>query len=144
MSWGMKTMLVFGLFVAGMLFMVFKSAKQDMDLVAPDYYEQELKYQEVIDAAQHANALEGRVICKVKEGFIEVSFPAEMVGKEMQGQVWLYCIADKKRDLKENMATKEGVFRIPIESKHAGLYEVKVNWMAEGVTYYHEEKLFIQ
>ena len=137
-------MLVFGLFVSGMLFMVFKSARQDMDLVAPDYYEQELKYQEVIDAAKHANALPGQVICKVKDGVIEIRFPQEMTGIEMTGQVWLYYMADKKRDLKKNIQTREGIVLMPLGSTGMGMYEIKINWVAAGVRYYHQEKLFIQ
>ena len=42
-------MFVYLAFVAGMGFLVFKASNQEFDLVTKDYYEQELKYQQVID-----------------------------------------------------------------------------------------------
>ena len=50
MNWGYKILLVFAVFVAGILFLVYKSSNQKMDLVTTDYYEKELKYQQKIDA----------------------------------------------------------------------------------------------
>ena len=43
MSWGTKILIVFILFVGGILFMVIKSSIQKTDLVTTDYYAKELK-----------------------------------------------------------------------------------------------------
>ena len=47
-------MIVYSFFVVGMLFLVIKSTMQKFELVQPDYYADELKYQTVIDASQRA------------------------------------------------------------------------------------------
>ena len=57
MNWGYKILLVYAVFIAGILFLVYKASSQKMDLVTPDYYEQELKYQSQINATERANAL---------------------------------------------------------------------------------------
>jgi hypothetical protein len=57
MNWGYKILFVYAIFITGILFMVFKSATQKMDLVTPDYYAKELKYQEKIDESNRVNAL---------------------------------------------------------------------------------------
>ena len=49
MNWGYKIMIVYLVFVAGIAVMVYNSAMQNIDLVTPDYYAKELKYQEKID-----------------------------------------------------------------------------------------------
>ena len=49
MNWGYKILLVYLIFILGILFMVFKSSTQKTDLVTTDYYAKELKYQEKID-----------------------------------------------------------------------------------------------
>jgi hypothetical protein len=57
MNWGYKILFVYLAFVAGILLMVFKSSIQKRDLVTPDYYAKELKYQQRIDAVKKTQAL---------------------------------------------------------------------------------------
>lgn len=144
MNWGTKIVIVFSAFVGGILFLVFKSAQQNTDLVVTDYYEQELKYQEVIDASKRTLALTNAVSCKVNNETIEIVFPADMHGKQMNGEVWLYCIADKKKDIKQAFSIGNTNLVVPFTKLNKGLHEVKINWQAEGQSYYHEQKLFIQ
>jgi hypothetical protein len=143
MNWGGKIVLVFCVFVVGMLFMVFQSASQEIDLVVPDYYEKELKYQEVIDAANNTRSLGTAVECKLKKEFIEVRLPHPMQGKPLTGQVWLYCIADKKRDIKQEFTTANASFSLPIGQSKAGLYQLIINWQLDDQAYYHEEKIML-
>lgn len=144
MNWGIKIMMVFSIFVAGMLFMVFKSARQNMDLVVPDYYEQELKYQDVIDASMLTHTLKGKVDCKITGNAVDIIFPEDMKGKTMKGEVWLYCVADKSRDVKKAFTVNNTSFSLPLDAHHKGAYEVKVSWQAGGESYYHQQKIFIQ
>ncbi len=144
MTWGTKIVVVFSLFVTGMLYMVFRSARQNMDLVVPDYYEQELKYQDVIDATLRTQALSEAVSCKVKDDSIAVLFPKEMKGVEIKGELWLYCIADKRKDSKQEFSVNKGSVHFPLNAFNKGLHEVKISWQANGLSYYHKQKLFIQ
>ena len=52
MSWGKILLVAYVTFVGVMLFMVVKSFQQDYDLVTPDYYAAELKFQDQIDASK--------------------------------------------------------------------------------------------
>jgi hypothetical protein len=49
MSWGTKIAFLYLSFATMIGVMVYKSVTQSVDLVAPNYYEQELKYQDKID-----------------------------------------------------------------------------------------------
>lgn len=144
MTWGTKIVVVFSLFVAGMLYMVVKSSRQNIDLVVPDYYEQELKYQDVIDARVRTQALSEAVSCKVKDDSISVVFPKEMRDVSIKGELWLYCIADKRKDMKQEFSANTGTVHIPINALNKGLHEVKISWQVNGLSYYHNQKLFIQ
>jgi len=144
MTWGTKIVVVFSLFVAGMLYMVIKSSRQNMDLVVPDYYEQELKYQDVIDATHRTQALSEAVSCKVKDDSLLVLFPKEMNGVEIKGELWLYCIADKQKDMKQEFSVNKATLHFPLRAFNKGLHEVKISWKANGLSYYHKQKLFIQ
>ena len=61
MNWGYKILLVYVVFVAGIMFLVFKSSSQKMDLVTTDYYAKELKYQQKIDAMNKVQKLSDTV-----------------------------------------------------------------------------------
>ena len=82
MSWGYKIMFVYIAFVAGIGFLIFKASNQEFDLVTKDYYEQELKYQQVIDQSANASRLSMPLYIEKKEAELKISFPDEMKNKK--------------------------------------------------------------
>ena len=56
-SWGYKIAGAYLLFVAGIMFLVYKANNETYDLVTENYYEEELKFQNVIDKKQRASSL---------------------------------------------------------------------------------------
>ncbi|MGZ3924896.1 MAG: FixH family protein, partial [Flavisolibacter sp.] len=56
-SWGHRILFVYLAFVAGILFLVYKANQEKFDLVTPNYYDAELKFQKVIDDRQHVSEL---------------------------------------------------------------------------------------
>ena len=90
-------MLLYAVFVAGIVFLVVKASSQKFDLVTKDYYEQELQYQNVIDQSENAAKLSEPVIVKQKESALMVSFPREMKDRPKKINFYLYCPADSKK-----------------------------------------------
>jgi hypothetical protein len=143
MSWGYKILLVYVIFVAGILFMVFKSSTQKMDLVTTDYYAKELKYQEKIDESGRANALSEPLQYAVKDNLLQVHFPKDFAGKKISGTAELYCPSNEDRDVKKEFAIQDAALEINIPASNKGQYELHITWQAEGVSYYFEKKLFL-
>jgi hypothetical protein len=143
MNWGTKIILVFAVFVLGILFMVFKAGSYNMDLVTTDYYEQELKYQNTIDAVERTNALTTKLTCTVNGQQINIQFPVEMQNDQLDADVWLYCVADKQKDLRKKISTKEGKFTMPFLPVNHGLHEIKISWASKGQTYYYKQKIIL-
>lgn len=144
MNWGAKIVLVFGVFVMGIVYMVITASRQNIDLVVPDYYEKELQFQQQIDAVKRTHALSSPVQCSIEGDSLQVIFPAEFASATLQADVWLYNIADQKKDFRKTCSTIAGkiMMRVPVYNK--GLHEVKITWNLAGKKYYHEQKLFIQ
>jgi hypothetical protein len=141
MSWGYKIIMVYAVFVAGILFMVFKSSSQKMDLVTEDYYAKELKYQQQIDETQRASTLSQSIKTEVKENQLFVYFPNEFAGKKISGQIELYFPADKYRDIVQHFSVSETIVSMAIPDKNKGLYELHLTWNADGVNYFFKEKI---
>lgn len=141
MNWGTKIVIVFGLFVSGILYMVFKAGSHNMDLVTTNYYEEELKYQQTIDAVERTNSLSARVTSAVSQDEINIQFPAEMKASSLTADVWLYCIADKSKDLKKRFSITDGKIAMPFLPANKGVHEIKINWTVDGQDYYHQQKI---
>ena len=135
-------MFVYIAFVVGMGFLVFKASSQKFDLVTKDYYEQELKYQQVIDQSSNASKLSMPVIIEKKEGELKISFPDEMKNKKKLVDFYLYYAADAKKDFRKSFELNENELIQPLPTGMKGMYELKLSWEAEGVKYYFEKKLF--
>ena len=56
MNWGFKILMLYAAFVGMIIFLVFRTAHENIDLVTEDYYQQELAFQNKID--QTAAALQ--------------------------------------------------------------------------------------
>ncbi len=143
MNWGYKILAVYGLFVAGIMFMVFKSSNQKFDLVTEDYYAKELKFQQQIDATARTSALSEPVKTTVKDNQLLVQFPKDLAGKQIKGQIQLYYAADKSKDVVNDFTAESNtaVMKIPVANK--GQHELHLQWTADGVSYYYEEKIFL-
>jgi nitrogen fixation protein FixH len=141
LNWGYKILIVYSLFVLGILFLAFKSTQQKFDLVQKDYYGEELKYQNVIDATNKAAALGGALVATVKDSKLWVQLPASFNGITTKGSAHLYFPADEQRDIMKQFATVNGQFEMELLSKMKGNYILKLSVEKQGVQYYYEKKI---
>ena len=135
-------MFIYIAFVAGMGFLVFKASTQEFDLVTKDYYEQELKYQQVIDQSANASKLSMPLNIEKKEAELKISFPDEMKNKKKLVDFYLYYAADAKKDFRRSFELNENELAQALPVGMTGMYELKLTWETEGVKYYHEQKIF--
>jgi len=143
MNWGHKILLVYIVFVAGIMFLVFKSSSQKMDLVTTDYYAKELKYQQKIDAMNKVNQLSGAVKYEMKEDRLTIVFPKDFAGKKITGDVLLYCPSNEDKDVTQNFSVQDNSVLVPVSINSKGLYELQLTWQAGETSYYFEKKLVI-
>ena len=143
MNWGYKILVVYGLFVVGIMYMVFRSSNQKMDLVTTDYYAKELKYQQVIDQSARTSELSEPVRYEIKENNLLVHFPKDFAGKKISGTVELYFPADENKDVKQDFSLQDTSFNMIISGANKGQHELHISWQADGKQYYFEQKTFI-
>lgn len=136
-------MLVYIIFVLGILFMVYKTSTETNDLVTTDYYAKELKYQTTIDAAKRTSSLSSTPLINIFNDSLEITFPKEFDNKLLKGTIDIYYAADEKKDFSTSIVTTQSNFKIKIPQRNKGLHEVHLNWQVEGINYYFEKKIFI-
>ncbi|UEG50092.1 FixH family protein [Ferruginibacter lapsinanis] len=143
MNWGYKILFVYLAFVAGIVFMVVKSSNQKMDLVTTDYYAKELKYQDKIDEAKRTSALSKEIACTIADDKISILFPKDFEGKNIAGDILLYCPSDEGKDVAQKFATQDLTTAISLPAKSKGLYEIHISWVVDGNNYYYQKKILI-
>ncbi len=145
MNWGWKITLVYIAFIAGILSMVFKARSERVDLVAADYYAQELKYQERMDASSNANELFSFISIHVKNGQIQVQLPIQHAGNIEDAKVHFYCPSDARKDKEVLLNPDENSQQVlPMETIAPGNYIAKMQWRSQGKDYFIEKKVKIR
>lgn len=125
-------------------YMVYRCMQTPVDLVAKEYYRDELVYQDVIDGTRKANALSGKVILQEGPETISLQLPAEMKNTGVEGSILFYCPSDMAKDRRLPLQVDAGA-RQEISNRHVlpGHYLVKIRWESRGVRYYTEQPLVI-
>ena len=142
-NWGHSIIIVYVLFVGGILLLAYKSSQQKFYLVQSDYYGAELKYQKVIDATQRASNLLEALQVEAKGSLLHVTLPKNLQTSSSKLSIEMYCIADEKGDMKKEILVQKGVFDIELLSSMKGNYTLKLSVDNNGVNYYFEKKLML-
>lgn len=141
-SWGYKILFAYLAFVAGILFLVIKASGENYDLVTSNYYDAELKYQDVIDQTKRVNELSGPVKITHSVNVVRVQFPVEFMNKTVQGEIYLYRPSDATKDVRQKFTTQQGFVEMDLERNLSGSYDAKLSWQSDGKSYYKEQRIF--
>lgn len=134
------TVLIAGAFLYAS-YIAFTMIRQKVDLVRPDYYEQDLRHGEQMAAERRAQALVRPVAVEpTADRRVAVTLPDPAV----TGTITLFRPSDSKLDRALPLAPDaEGRQIVPDIPLLAGLWRVQVDWMQAGERYYHEARVVI-
>lgn len=143
--WGVAIAIFYGVFALILMTKVIFSISQDYDLVAEDYYEQELRYQDQIEKMTNAKALIKPLEIIRSKGKVKIQFPDNLNAIEIKGDIVFYRSSDAQRDKKIAIAADED-FRqaIDVSGYQKGMWKLKIDWQANGIKYYNEADLYIR
>ena len=140
MSWGYKILVFYIVFIGMMLTMVYGTYQHSVNLVSKDYYEQELKYQDVIDGSKNYASLQQKLEVNINENLISIQWPESIdIKKVGQVQIWLYNKADASGDIRFGFESLDKpIIEIPLGEKQQGNYTLKIQWKTDETPYYLE------
>ena len=143
-GWGMRVTILYCSFVIMILSLVFMAMTQDFHLVAEDYYEREIKYQDQINKLNNSAALPDKLAIQYdsKSANISFSFPEDLRPK---GKIMFYRPSDAALDFELNIRpNKQNNQSISTAQLLKGLWKIKVDWEANGTSYFDEKTIIIQ
>jgi len=143
LNWGSKLGIFASIYVIGILIFVGFSTTQDINLVAKDYYPQEMKYQSQIDKIKNTHGLKEKVAITQQAGTIQIQFPIEMQSG-VSGSIVFYRPADSGDDLRSDIELDgNGTQTFQADKLLQGRYAVKIDWQHQSKEYYQEEAIYL-
>ncbi|AFD06481.1 FixH family protein [Solitalea canadensis] len=145
LGWGTITALFYCSFVVFMLGLVYLAMREKFELVTPNYYAEELKYQHKIDAAKNANQLSEMTDIQIVNKSVTINLPKEFDGKVVTGQIYFFRPSDGTKDLKVELKPDDSGKQVITNSSFIkGLYKIKLDWKCDGKDYFLEQNIFFQ
>lgn len=125
----------FIIFILSMLFL-FPNGQKNSEMVTDNYYEEELKYQDVIDAKKRADELQEKpVYSQDKEG-IRITFPQDYNNSNTTVKFVMNRTDDQNLDVHKSVqldARKS--FLIPAQVLKMGNYTLRLSWTKDNTDY---------
>ncbi|HAM71993.1 MAG TPA: hypothetical protein DCM86_10155 [Verrucomicrobiales bacterium] len=130
-------------------FAVFAS-RQTIELVGKDYYEEELRFQQQIDAQALASrsSTPVSIVFDKEKRMLRISVPragvAGAADAQPHGSLELYRPSDSTLDRKLPLAPgPDGVQSVDVRSLRAGLWRLRLSWTAGTQDFYHADSIVI-
>jgi hypothetical protein len=144
MNWAMKitiTMIIFAMILATM---VVVSMRQDISLVATDYYAQEIQYQGRIDDINNYKALGSPLNIKYLKANQTAEIAIPQGDEDTKGTIVFFRPSDARFDFEQAIALDEsGLQQLNLNGKIPGLWKVKIAWTGNGKAYYTEQNIVL-
>lgn len=134
--------IVFGVFIG--TFIVW-AVSQKQDLVAENYYEKEVRFQQQLDRMNRTQPLAGttRVAFDAALDCIVVTLPASQVNGA-SGRIHLYRPSNAKLDHEVPLTINpDGTQRVDAKPLAAGLWKIRVEWSAQGQDYFFDQPVVV-
>jgi len=139
MNWGWKIAIFMGIYMIGIISVVWYAMLLDVNLVTEDYYQQELAYEEQILRLKNTESLPEKPTFNFSSDkkFVVLTFPQGLIPDN--GNITLYRPSDFTQDRKFKLnldeANQQGFVTI---SLMPGLWKAKVQWQQGDKSYFQE------
>jgi len=144
MNWGYRIVVAFGLGVAFILFLVWKTMQVDIEMVESNFYEKEMAFNGKLEATANAKRLTQKITLEKQDQQILLKIDSTVAAGITQAEVHFYNPASEKSDKKLSIqASTNGLYFFSAASFNKGKYIAKISFTSAGKNYYTEEVIFI-
>ena len=144
LNWGFGILLAFIAFIAFILyFVVIASTDQAANhhLVTDEYYQEELKYQEEINALENARNLKAQFKFEQTTEGLKIIIPEVLQKQNTKGTVSLYRPSNKHLDFDLAISLSNSHLLIPDNRLLGGRWDIKIRWQDRDKDYLVKESI---
>ena len=144
LNWGTGIVIVIIAFMSFIMYFVMAISTNkgyDYDLVSEKYYQQELEFQEQIDAEKNAQLLKENISVEKTEEGLKIYFPKEFSTSEIKGKVFLYRPSNKQLDFEIPISISNTYLLVPEKRLLDGRWDISVFWKYKDKDYLFKKEL---
>ena len=142
MNWGKWIVVSFILFAMFIGTLVFVCVREDISLVANDYYKQELDFQKQIDRDKNTLALAVKPDISVVNTSVLIAY--KELNNLQQGELKLFKPSNAASDLVFNIkTTSDTVLIFNLHDRERGMYKAQFKWSMNNQEYYLEKTIYL-
>ncbi len=143
--WGIAIAVVYIGFVLIRVITIVIAEHNNVDLVSPDYYEKEIRYEDRIAELRNSKLLTEPVTIKTENRIVTVYFPASFPHEKLKGDITLFRPSDKKLDKVFPVKPDSGsIQRIDLGLLQPGYWKMQIQWGFDEKRYYDEFPLVLR
>jgi len=116
---------------------------QKVELESTDYYAQELKFQDKIDAINNAKALSGGIHHKFLRNKIVLRIDSTIFKNDFLGTVTFFRPSNSEKDVQMKLNFINNEQMIDTRIMEHGVYKMQISWTSNQKRYFKEEVIFI-
>ena len=135
-NWGTGIVVAIVAFIGFIMFFVVTMATDKTyhhDLVTEKYYQEELNYQQEIEAQKNASIYNDKIVFTKVEKGLAIDFPEDF--KNIKGKVFLYRPSNKQLDFEMPISTSNSNLLVPKNRLLDGRWNIKIIWSKNNKTY---------
>ena len=139
--WPVAITLFIAALIGGVVAFAVFSVKHRVDLVAPDYYDQEIRYQQQLDGSRRALRLEGGPVLSVTGQTLSIAVPNHL---NATGTVTFYRPSDARLDQVFPLRLDDqGRQAVDLHGLAEGRWRIRVNWVVSNQTFLVEKQTIL-
>lgn len=144
MNWGTKITIAMALFMTFIVTLVVRISMAKPELVADNYYEQEINFETKISAQRNLAKLAHTPEIYTANGNIFIDISKCIGNHKAEGQVHVYRPNDASLDINIPInGNTDAPIIVPEKSLVQGVYSVQVSWEMNGKKYFSEERVYL-
>jgi nitrogen fixation protein FixH len=116
---------------------------QKVELVSKDYYAQELKFQDKINAINNEKSLNKSIVHSINGNEIVLTIDSALLSKDFDGTIVFFRPSDSSKDVKLKMNFNDYKQTIKSSDLTHGTYKMQLTWACNNTHYFKEEVIFI-
>jgi hypothetical protein len=143
-TWGNAIFLVMTAFILLMTSFMIRAASNQEELVAENYYEQEIEYQGQIDKLNMTRTLSEAVRMTVVGSELVIEMPMDVRDKTITGELYLQRPSDSRADERMPITLDANrMMRVALGDRLKGAYNVQLDWSADGTAYLSKDRIYV-
>lgn len=142
-NWPNTLILFFVIFVTTLAYLLYKSKQYDHSLVADNYYDYDITYQEMFDKKSRSRSISPvPYVHKLDTSGWVISISPQSL-PNAHGEILFYNPASKSKDFKLKCTEGDTILKVPQDKITPGRWKIQYNIDSKGSSYYFEEEIFV-